>query len=147
MHCVQVRILLQGENGKLRGALVGNLKSAVTASFLMLPESFSEEELFLQIAGLSYCGEWMAASEWVVPVYLTLSFSSTSMSCSFPADLSKPFLAAQASHILHNTFYHLQSYAFGLIITSITMVSLVCLDTLPNMHSCFPPPHLKLLAC
>ncbi|KAG1962689.1 translocator assembly/maintenance protein [Pimephales promelas] len=53
-----VRILLQNESGKLRSALVGNLKSAVTASFLMLPESFSEEELFLQIAGLSYSGDF-----------------------------------------------------------------------------------------
>ncbi|XP_010862912.2 phosphatidate cytidylyltransferase, mitochondrial [Esox lucius] len=53
-----VKILAQGENGKLRAALVGNLKSAVTASFLMLPESFSEEDLFLQIAGLSYAGDF-----------------------------------------------------------------------------------------
>ncbi|KAL2091541.1 hypothetical protein ACEWY4_013804 [Coilia grayii] len=53
-----VRILLQGESGKLQAALLGNLKSAVTASFLMLPESFSEEDLFLQIAGLSYCGDF-----------------------------------------------------------------------------------------
>ncbi|XP_030632929.1 phosphatidate cytidylyltransferase, mitochondrial isoform X2 [Chanos chanos] len=53
-----VRILLQSDNGKLRAALVGNLKSAVTASFLMLPESFSEEDLFLQIAGLSYSGDF-----------------------------------------------------------------------------------------
>lgn len=51
-----VQILLQNEDNELRAALVGNLKSAVMASFLMLPESFSEEELFLQIAGLSYSG-------------------------------------------------------------------------------------------
>ncbi|XP_056590866.1 phosphatidate cytidylyltransferase, mitochondrial isoform X1 [Triplophysa dalaica] len=53
-----VRILLQNDSGKLRAALVGNLKSAVIASFLMLPESFSEEDLFLQIAGLSYSGDF-----------------------------------------------------------------------------------------
>lgn len=50
-------MLVQSENGKLRASLVANLKSAVTASFLMLPESFSEEDLFLQIAGLSYAGK------------------------------------------------------------------------------------------
>ncbi|XP_062842998.1 phosphatidate cytidylyltransferase, mitochondrial isoform X2 [Trichomycterus rosablanca] len=54
----RVRILMQKENGRLRAALVSNLKSAVTASFLMLPESFSEEELFLNIAGLSYAGDF-----------------------------------------------------------------------------------------
>uniref|UniRef100_A0A3Q2YE41 Phosphatidate cytidylyltransferase, mitochondrial n=1 Tax=Hippocampus comes TaxID=109280 RepID=A0A3Q2YE41_HIPCM len=53
-----VKLLGQADNGKLRAALVANLKSAVTASFLMLPESFSEEELFLQIAGLSYAGDF-----------------------------------------------------------------------------------------
>ncbi|KAG5835834.1 hypothetical protein ANANG_G00248210 [Anguilla anguilla] len=53
-----VKILLQSEDGKLRAALVGNLKSAVTASFLMLPESCAEEDLFVQIAGLSYSGDF-----------------------------------------------------------------------------------------
>ncbi|KAM4740219.1 phosphatidate cytidylyltransferase, mitochondrial isoform 2-T2 [Anableps anableps] len=53
-----VKILVQSENKKLRAALVSNLKSAVTASFLMLPESFTEEDLFLQIAGLSYAGDF-----------------------------------------------------------------------------------------
>lgn len=53
-----VKMLVQGENGQLRASLVANLKSAVTASFLMLPESFSEEDLFLQIAGLSYAGDF-----------------------------------------------------------------------------------------
>ncbi|KAL7408693.1 hypothetical protein ABVT39_027792 [Epinephelus coioides] len=53
-----VKMLVQNENGKLRAALVSNLKSAVIASFLMLPESFTEEDLFLQIAGLSYAGDF-----------------------------------------------------------------------------------------
>lgn len=53
----QVKILAQNENSKLQAALVSNLKSAVTAAFLMLPESFSEEDLYMQIAGLSYFGE------------------------------------------------------------------------------------------
>ncbi|NXX58085.1 TAM41 protein, partial [Scopus umbretta] len=53
-----VKILTQNENSKLQGALVSNLKSAVTAAFLMLPESFSEEDLYMQIAGLSYSGDF-----------------------------------------------------------------------------------------
>ncbi|XP_021265368.1 phosphatidate cytidylyltransferase, mitochondrial isoform X2 [Numida meleagris] len=53
-----VKILTQNENGKLQAALVSNLKSAVTAAFLMLPESFSEEDLYMQIAGLSYSGDF-----------------------------------------------------------------------------------------
>ncbi|XP_067399853.1 phosphatidate cytidylyltransferase, mitochondrial isoform X2 [Emydura macquarii macquarii] len=54
----RVKILTQNENGKLQAALVSNLKSAVTAAFLMLPESFSEEDLYMQIAGLSYSGDF-----------------------------------------------------------------------------------------
>ncbi|XP_010582745.1 PREDICTED: phosphatidate cytidylyltransferase, mitochondrial isoform X4 [Haliaeetus leucocephalus] len=53
-----VKILTQNENSKLQAALVSNLKSAVTAAFLMLPESFSEEDLYMQIAGLSYSGDF-----------------------------------------------------------------------------------------
>ncbi|NXP69102.1 TAM41 protein, partial [Chloropsis cyanopogon] len=53
-----VKILAQNENSKLQAALVSNLKSAVTAAFLMLPESFSEEDLYMQIAGLSYSGDF-----------------------------------------------------------------------------------------
>ncbi|KAB1263883.1 Phosphatidate cytidylyltransferase; mitochondrial [Camelus dromedarius] len=51
-----VKIIALNENVALRSALDKNLKSAVTAAFLMLPESFSEEDLFLEIAGLSYSG-------------------------------------------------------------------------------------------
>ncbi|KAJ6668139.1 hypothetical protein lerEdw1_015516 [Lerista edwardsae] len=53
-----VKILTQNENGKLQAALASNLKSAVTAAFLMLPECFSEEDLYMQIAGLSYSGDF-----------------------------------------------------------------------------------------
>ncbi|XP_044157240.1 LOW QUALITY PROTEIN: phosphatidate cytidylyltransferase, mitochondrial [Bufo gargarizans] len=53
-----VKILVQKENGRLKAALNSNLKSAVLASFLMLPESFSEEDFYLQIAGLSYSGDF-----------------------------------------------------------------------------------------
>nr|XP_019588244.1 PREDICTED: phosphatidate cytidylyltransferase, mitochondrial isoform X3 [Rhinolophus sinicus] len=49
-----VKIIAMNENVALRSALDKNLKSAVTAAFLMLPESFSEEDLFIEIAGLSY---------------------------------------------------------------------------------------------
>ncbi|XP_062977288.1 phosphatidate cytidylyltransferase, mitochondrial isoform X2 [Elgaria multicarinata webbii] len=54
----RVKILTQNENVYLQSALTSNLKSAVTAAFLMLPESFSEEDLYMQIAGLSYCGDF-----------------------------------------------------------------------------------------
>lgn len=52
----QVKIVAMNEDVALRSALDQNLKSAVTAAFLMLPESFSEEGLFTGIAGLSYSG-------------------------------------------------------------------------------------------
>lgn len=59
-------MLVQNENAKLRAALASNLKSAVTASFLMLPESFSEEDLFLKIASLSYAGNSCCVTERIL---------------------------------------------------------------------------------
>lgn len=57
MVCLfQVKIVSMNENAVLRSALDKNLKSAVTTACLMLPESFSEEDLFIEIAGLSYSG-------------------------------------------------------------------------------------------
>ncbi|XP_066553925.1 phosphatidate cytidylyltransferase, mitochondrial isoform X1 [Amia ocellicauda] len=53
-----VKILVQDESVRLCAALGSNLKSAVTAAFLMLPESCSIEDLFVQIAGLSYSGDF-----------------------------------------------------------------------------------------
>nr|XP_044989157.1 phosphatidate cytidylyltransferase, mitochondrial isoform X5 [Jaculus jaculus] len=53
-----VKIVTINENVTLRSALDKNLQSAVIAAFLMLPESFSEEDLFLEIAGLSYSGDF-----------------------------------------------------------------------------------------
>ncbi|XP_045407412.1 phosphatidate cytidylyltransferase, mitochondrial isoform X3 [Lemur catta] len=53
-----VKIVAMNENVILRSALDKNLRSAVTAAFLMLPESFSEEDLFAEIAGLSYSGDF-----------------------------------------------------------------------------------------
>ncbi|XP_021509145.1 phosphatidate cytidylyltransferase, mitochondrial isoform X2 [Meriones unguiculatus] len=49
-----VKIVSMNENMVLRSAMDKNLKSAVTTACLMLPESFSEEDLFIEIAGLSY---------------------------------------------------------------------------------------------
>ncbi|XP_058534795.1 phosphatidate cytidylyltransferase, mitochondrial isoform X2 [Ochotona princeps] len=49
-----VKIVAMSENTSIRSALDKNLRSALTAAFLMLPESFSEEDLFIEIAGLSY---------------------------------------------------------------------------------------------
>ncbi|XP_030884783.1 phosphatidate cytidylyltransferase, mitochondrial isoform X3 [Mirounga angustirostris] len=54
----RVKIIAMNENVALRSALDKNLKSAVTTAFLMLPESFSEEDLFIEIAGLSYSGDF-----------------------------------------------------------------------------------------
>ncbi|XDA86703.1 hypothetical protein R6Z07M_016420 [Ovis aries] len=54
----QVKIVAMNEDVALRSALDQNLKSAVTVAFLMLPESFSEEDLFTEIAGLSYSGDF-----------------------------------------------------------------------------------------
>ncbi|XP_006872240.1 PREDICTED: mitochondrial translocator assembly and maintenance protein 41 homolog isoform X2 [Chrysochloris asiatica] len=53
-----VKIVAMNENASLRAALDKNLQSAVNTAFLMLPESFSEEELFIEIAGLSYSGDF-----------------------------------------------------------------------------------------
>ncbi|XP_072641199.1 phosphatidate cytidylyltransferase, mitochondrial isoform X5 [Canis lupus baileyi] len=53
-----VKIIAMNENIALRSALDKNLRSAVTTAFLMLPESFSEEDLFIEIAGLSYSGDF-----------------------------------------------------------------------------------------
>lgn len=56
----QVKIVSMNENMALRAALDKNLRSAVTTACLMLPESFSEEDLFIEIAGLSYSGLYSA---------------------------------------------------------------------------------------
>uniref|UniRef100_A0A5F8GN26 Phosphatidate cytidylyltransferase, mitochondrial n=1 Tax=Monodelphis domestica TaxID=13616 RepID=A0A5F8GN26_MONDO len=49
-----IKFVSFSKNNLLQAALDRNLKSAVTAAFLMLPESCSEEDLFVQIAELSY---------------------------------------------------------------------------------------------
>lgn len=42
---------------ELQGVLQLNLRSAVRAALLLLPETFSDFELFTMIAGLSYRGD------------------------------------------------------------------------------------------
>lgn len=53
-----VKILQRLNDEDFLSALKGNLNSAVTAALLTLPEYFTEEELFLSIAGLSYAGDF-----------------------------------------------------------------------------------------
>ncbi|KAI4553605.1 hypothetical protein MJT46_015785 [Ovis ammon polii x Ovis aries] len=52
-----VKIVAMNEDVALRSALDQNLKSAVTAAFLMLPESFSEEDLFTEIPNTAHFRE------------------------------------------------------------------------------------------
>lgn len=54
-----VQVLIQRPiDEDIKSALKANLNSAVTVALLCLPESFTEEELFLSIAGLSYAGDF-----------------------------------------------------------------------------------------
>lgn len=53
-----VSILQRFHDEDVSSALRGNLNSAVTAALLTLPEYFTEEELFLSIAGLSFAGDF-----------------------------------------------------------------------------------------
>lgn len=53
-----VNVIKEPESNDLIRALNTNLKSALHAALLYLPESFSEEQLFLKIVGLSYNGDF-----------------------------------------------------------------------------------------
>jgi mitochondrial translocator assembly and maintenance protein 41 len=46
------------EHEPLSGPMQANLRSAVRAAMLMLPQSFTDWELFTRIAGLSYRGDF-----------------------------------------------------------------------------------------
>lgn len=45
------------EDEELHSALKINLYAALHTALLLLPESFSEEELYLALAGISYTGQ------------------------------------------------------------------------------------------
>ena len=53
-----VKILQRVNDRDILSALKGNLNNAVIAALLTLPEYFTEEELFLSIAGLSFTGDF-----------------------------------------------------------------------------------------
>ncbi|XP_067680344.1 phosphatidate cytidylyltransferase, mitochondrial-like [Haliotis asinina] len=53
-----VKLLILPKNASLLSAMQINLQSAVHAALLMLPEFFSEEDLYIAITGLSYNGDF-----------------------------------------------------------------------------------------
>ncbi|PFX26884.1 Mitochondrial translocator assembly and maintenance protein 41-like [Stylophora pistillata] len=53
-----VHFVLRPHDEDISSALKANLNSALTAALLCLPEYFTEEELFLSIAGLSFSGDF-----------------------------------------------------------------------------------------
>ena len=53
-----VEELIEPSTDSLKDALKINLKSAVHAALLLLDESFSEEQLYLEVASLSYSGDF-----------------------------------------------------------------------------------------
>ena len=53
-----IRILIEPTKTELCSAMQINLENAIHAALLLLPETFSEEELYQQIAALSYDGDF-----------------------------------------------------------------------------------------
>lgn len=53
-----IRILIEPTKMELCSAMQINLENAIHAALLLLPETFSEEELYQQIAALSYDGDF-----------------------------------------------------------------------------------------
>jgi len=52
------RVLLPPTSEELKSAMTLNLQSAMHTALLLLPSHFSERELYLKIAGLSYTGDF-----------------------------------------------------------------------------------------
>ena len=53
-----VATLHEGNHPELKSSLNTNLRSAVSCTLLLVDETFTEEELFCKIAGLSYTGDF-----------------------------------------------------------------------------------------
>lgn len=53
-----VQVLAKKKDSEISSALKTNLSSAVSAALLCLPESFTEEDFYMNIAGLSYAGDF-----------------------------------------------------------------------------------------
>ncbi|XP_047474281.1 phosphatidate cytidylyltransferase, mitochondrial-like isoform X2 [Penaeus chinensis] len=58
LHKPVLMLHLASEDEELRNALKINLYAALHTALLMLPDSFSEEQLYLILAGLSYSGDF-----------------------------------------------------------------------------------------
>ena len=95
----QVSIVQRSSSRKLYNALRRNLQSALYASLLQLPESFTEEQLFLKIAGLSYGGRRKVGSWRRVLMFLTAAKCAGHGCAGY--DRSAPRQILQTENLLH----------------------------------------------